>query len=111
VMIVQPRALLLDEPTRGLDYTAKRLLLDLLRGWRNDGIAILLVTHDVELVALAADRVILLEDGQVTAAGDPHLVLPGSPTFAPQIARLFPAAGWLTVEEALRGLALNSTET
>ena len=104
VMVVQPRALLLDEPTRGLDYAAKRHLLDLLRGWRAEGMAILLVTHDVELAALAADRVVLLENGQVTANGSPSQVLANSPQFAPQIARLFPGTGWLTVDEALAGL-------
>jgi energy-coupling factor transport system ATP-binding protein len=104
VMIVQPRALLLDEPTRGLDYAAKRHLLDLLHGWRAEGIAILLVTHDVELAALAADQVVLLENGQVTANGSPPQVLANSPQFAPQIARLFPGTGWLTVDHALAGL-------
>jgi energy-coupling factor transporter ATP-binding protein EcfA2 len=104
VMVVQPSALLLDEPTRGLDYAAKRGLLELLRGWRAEGMAILLVTHDVELAALAADQVVLLENGQVTACGSPTQVLVGSTQFAPQIARLFPGSGWLTVEEAVKGL-------
>ena len=104
VMIVQPQVLLLDEPTRGLDYVAKRGLLDLLRGWRAEGMAILLVTHDVELAALAADQVILMENGQVTATGSPAQVLAGSAQFAPQIARLFPGTGWLTVAQALAGL-------
>ena len=104
VMVIQPRVLLLDEPTRGLDYAAKRGLLDLLRSWRAEGMAILLVTHDVELAALAADQVILLENGQVTATGNPVEVLAGSAQFAPQIARLFPGTGWLTMEDALAGL-------
>ena len=104
VMVVQPRALLLDEPTRGLDYAAKRGLLDLLRGWRAEGMAILLVTHDVELAALAADQVMLLENGKVTACGSPAQVLAASSQFAPQVARLFPGSGWLTVEAALAGL-------
>jgi energy-coupling factor transport system ATP-binding protein len=108
VMIVQPGVLLLDEPTRGLDYTAKRSLLDLLRSWRAEGMAILLVTHDVELAALAADQVIILENGQVTATGSPAQVLAGSTQFAPQIARLFPGTGWLTVDEAVAGLLLYS---
>jgi len=105
VMVVQPKALLLDEPTRGLDYTAKRGLLGLLRGWRADGMAILLVTHDVELAALAADKVVILENGKVTACGSPAKVLAESAQFAPQVARLFPGTGWLTVEAALAGLA------
>lgn len=104
VMVVQPQVLLLDEPTRGLDYAAKRGLLDLLRGWRAEGMAILLVTHDVELAALAADQAILLEKGQISACGSPVQVLGSLPQFAPQIARLFPGSGWLTADDAVAGL-------
>jgi energy-coupling factor transporter ATP-binding protein EcfA2 len=104
ITVTQPGALLLDEPTRGLDYAAKEGLVELLRGWREQGMAILLVTHDVELAAAAADRVVLLSQGEIIAQGDPAQVLGASPLFAPQVARLFPGRGWLTVEEALEGL-------
>jgi energy-coupling factor transport system ATP-binding protein len=99
VTITRPGALLLDEPTRGLDYAAKRALIELLGGWRDEGMAVLLVTHDVELAAAAAERVVLLDDGTVTASGTPSEVLGGSPLFAPQIAQLFPDTGWLTAED------------
>ena len=101
ITVTQPGALLLDEPTRGLDYLAKEQLVGLLRGWRDNGMAILLVTHDVELVAAAADRVILLSQGEIIAGGAPAETLGASPLFAPQVARLFPDTGWLTVEDAL----------
>lgn len=104
IMVTQPGALLLDEPTRGLDYRAKAHLLDLLRTWREAGLTVLLVTHDVELVAAAADRVVLLEQGRVVAQGDPATVLSASTTFTPQIAQLFPGTGWLTAGDALTGL-------
>jgi energy-coupling factor transporter ATP-binding protein EcfA2 len=104
VMITQPRALLLDEPTRGLDALAKEALTDLLRSWRDEGIAIVLVTHDVELAAAVADRVVLMSQGDVIANGPPAAILGSSPLFAPQIAHLFPGSGWLTVADALRGL-------
>jgi energy-coupling factor transport system ATP-binding protein len=104
IMVTRPRALLLDEPTRGLDYAAKQRLAALLREWRSEGIATLLVTHDVEFAALLADRVIVLGRGEVIAAGPAAQVLGASPLFAPQIARLFPGTGWLTTEDALRGL-------
>jgi energy-coupling factor transport system ATP-binding protein len=103
-MVTRPRALLLDEPTRGLDYAAKQQLAELLREWRSEGIATLLVTHDVEFSALLADRVVLLGRGEVIADGPAATVLGASPLFAPQIARLFPGTGWLTAEDALRGL-------
>jgi energy-coupling factor transport system ATP-binding protein len=103
VAITRPRLLVLDEPTRGLDYFAKQALVQLLREWQAEGVAVLLVTHDVELAALAADRVVILSQGEVIADDLPE-VLTVSPLFAPQIARLFPGRGWLSVDDALAGL-------
>ena len=105
VTVTRPRLLLLDEPTRGMDYPAKRELVRLLREWQAEGAGVLLVTHDVELVAQAADRVVVLGEGMVIADGPPVEVLTASSSFAPQVARLFPGSGWLTVEDALGGLA------
>lgn len=105
VTVTQPGALLLDEPTRGLDYRAKGALAAMLRRWQAAGVAILLVTHDVELAAALATRVVLLAQGEVIADGAPGEVLAASPLFAPQIARLFPGTGWLTAQDALDGLA------
>ncbi len=99
IMIAQPQVLLLDEPTRGLDYLMKRDLARLLNQWRNQGIAILLVTHDVEFAAQLADRVMLMSQGQMTAKGSPHNVLTRLPQFTPQVAHLFPETGWLTVDD------------
>jgi energy-coupling factor transport system ATP-binding protein len=104
VTITQPRLLLLDEPTRGLDYQAKASLVSIWRQWLAKGMGLLLVTHDVELVAQIADRVVLLSQGEVIAAGPTAEILATSPLFAPQIARLFPDSGWLTVEDALAGM-------
>ena len=104
VTVTQPATLLLDEPTRGLDYRAKLALEQLLRGWRDDGRAILVVTHDVELAAVIADRVILMSQGEIIAEGPPTEVLATSPFFAPQIARLFPETGWLTAEDVTGAL-------
>ncbi|MFZ2098586.1 MAG: energy-coupling factor transporter ATPase [Anaerolineales bacterium] len=101
VLVTHPGALLLDEPTRGLDYDAKRILLNLLRSWRDEGMAILMVTHDVELAVQAADRIVLLEKGLVSAEGDPWEVLSQSTTFAPQVLKIFPNQGWLTVNDVL----------
>lgn len=101
VLVSHPGALLLDEPTRGLDYPAKQSLLKLLYDWRGEGMAILLVTHDVELAAEAADRVIILEQGLVSAIGNPQEVLAASARFAPQMARVFPGEGVLTVKDVI----------
>jgi energy-coupling factor transport system ATP-binding protein len=101
VTATRPRLLLLDEPTRGLDRPAKEALVALWRGWLAEGAALLLVTHDVEMAATIATRTIMLSQGEVIAAGPTREVLAGSPHFAPQMARLFPGRGWLTVADVL----------
>ncbi len=101
VAITQPGLVLLDEPTRGLDYAAKGALIDIWQGWLAQGKGILLVTHDVELVAQVAQRVIILEAGRVIGEGETAVVLPHHPTFAPQISRLFPKRPWLTVADVV----------
>ncbi len=111
ITVTKPAVLLLDEPTRGLDYAAKEQLATLLRAWRKAGMAILLVTHDVELAAQLADRVSLLSQGQIIAEGEPGEVLGASPLFAPQIARLFPGTHWLTVADVLQTQATPTGST
>lgn len=101
ILVVKPNALLLDEPTRGLDYGAKAKLGELLMRWRAAGMGIALVTHDVEMAAAVADRVVLMSQGEVIAQGAPAAVLGTSPLFAPQIARLFPGTGLLTPEDVI----------
>ncbi len=69
VLTARPPLLLLDEPTRGLDYAAKARLVTILRGLAAEGHAIVLATHDVELAAEIAHRVVILADGEVVADG------------------------------------------
>ncbi|MEA2531039.1 MAG: energy-coupling factor transport system ATP-binding protein [Thermomicrobiales bacterium] len=102
ILVAAPRVLLLDEPTRGMDYLRKRALATLLHRLRNGGTAIIVATHDVEFVAELATRVVLLGDGEVVADGSPREVLSGSLTFATQINKLY-GDGFLTVEDALLG--------
>ncbi len=104
VTITNPNLILLDEPTRGLDYAAKQALVKMWRRWLEEGAGLLLVTHDVELAAAFADRVLLLSDGELIASGAAKEVLSKSPMFMPEIAKLFPERGWLTVEDAIAGL-------
>jgi energy-coupling factor transport system ATP-binding protein len=96
----RPGLLLLDEPTRGLDGAAKGRLVELLNGLRQAGLAIVVATHDVELVAGWVDRVVLLGDGMVVADAAPRQVLAGSLTLAPQINRLF-GGQYLTLADVL----------
>ena len=68
-LIAGPRALALDEPTFGQDRARAAELLDLLDGLRADGTAVVIVTHDLALVAEHATHTVILRDGVVHAAG------------------------------------------
>lgn len=105
VLVGAPRVLLLDEPTRGMDAARKRALAATLTRLRAEGVAILLATHDVELVAEVATRVVLIGDGRVVADGGPRAVLSGSLTFATAINKLY-GDGFLTPADILAGLAV-----
>ncbi|ACZ38363.1 ABC transporter ATP-binding protein [Sphaerobacter thermophilus] len=89
VLASAPAVLLLDEPTRGLDGEARERLIALLRRLAGIGTCVVMATHDVELAAVCADRVLLLGDGEVVADGPPRQVLTGSLTYATQINRIF----------------------
>ncbi len=94
-----PRVLLLDEPTRGLDYAAKARLRAILAELAEDGHAVVVATHDVEFVAHAADRVVVLAEGVVVASATTEHALAASPVFAPQVAKVMAPQEWLTVEQ------------
>lgn len=105
VLITRPPIIILDEPTRGLDIHQKLALIDMLKVWQDEGATILLVTHDVEIVATAAERVVILEKGCVVADGATRPILGESPIFAPQVARLFDRSDLLTVNDVLAAIA------
>jgi energy-coupling factor transport system ATP-binding protein len=66
---MQPRLLVLDEPTGGLDRRASEGLMATLRGLVTNGHAVVLITHDMRLVGEHAARMVLLNEGQVLADG------------------------------------------
>ncbi|MFR9794723.1 ABC transporter ATP-binding protein [Streptomyces sp. MS06] len=105
VLAARPPLLLLDEPTRGLDYAAKARLVAILRGLAAEGHTIVLATHDVELAAELADRVVLLAEGEVIADGPTAEVVVSSPSFAPQVTKILAPQEWLTVSQVREVLA------
>jgi ribose transport system ATP-binding protein len=66
-LAMRPKVLLLDEPTRGIDVGAKAELQDLLDELAVDGLAILLISSDLEELVSGCDRVVVLRDGTVAA--------------------------------------------
>jgi iron complex transport system ATP-binding protein len=71
----EPHALALDEPTTALDVAHEMAIFELLRGLGRDGATILIVTHNLNLAARYADRLVLLDEGRVAAIGAPAEVL------------------------------------
>ncbi|QGZ48721.1 ATP-binding cassette domain-containing protein [Streptomyces sp. QHH-9511] len=104
VLTGRPPLLLLDEPTRGLDYAAKTRLVAHLRGLAAEGHGIMLATHDVELAAELAHRVVILASGEVVADGPTAEVVVSSPAFSPQVAKILAPQPWLTVEQVREAL-------
>ncbi|HMC72208.1 MAG TPA: ABC transporter ATP-binding protein, partial [Mycobacteriales bacterium] len=101
----RPPLLLLDEPTRGLDYTAKEKLSEIIRSLATEGHAVVFATHDVELVAEVATRVVVLAEGEVVSDGPTDDVVTASPAFAPQVAKILAPLPWLTVAQVEAALA------
>ena len=99
VLAAKPPLILLDEPTRGLDYAAKRQLVSNLQKLGKKNHTIILATHDVELAAEVATRVILLADGEIVTDGPVSEVLSSSPMFSPQVSKVMSPANWLTVSD------------
>ncbi|HVQ18257.1 MAG TPA: ATP-binding cassette domain-containing protein, partial [Actinomycetes bacterium] len=104
IMTADAPLVLLDEPTRGLDYPTKRRLSQLLADRAANGCAVVLATHDVELVAELTTRTVVLADGDVVADGPTHEVVLGSPQFAPQVAKVLAPLPWLTVGQVAAAL-------
>lgn len=104
VMLLKPGVLLLDEPTKGLDPGAKERLAALLWQLLEQGISIIIVTHDVEFAAKYATRCAMLFDGSITAEGAPAEFFSSNYFYTTVVNRmvrdLLPQA--LTLEDVIR---------
>jgi ribose transport system ATP-binding protein len=65
-LTVQPKVLILNEPTRGMDVGAKREVLDLVKALRDEGVSIILISTEPETVLAESDRILVMSKGQVT---------------------------------------------
>lgn len=107
-LTARPGVVLLDEPTRGLDYTAKAALSESLREVAGSGRAVMVATHDVEFAAMCADRALVMAAGEIVADGPATEILAGSPAYAPQVAKVTAGvsvdSSWLTLDDVRRTL-------
>lgn len=78
VLLTEPKILLLDEPTKGMDSFFKETFATVLNKLKSQGVTILMVSHDVEFCAKYADRVSMFFDGQVLTTETPHKFFGGN---------------------------------
>lgn len=116
VLAMEPQVVIVDEPTTGLDWLGGQAMMDIIRGMHDDGRTVIVITHDMHLVAEYAERVIVMADGREVADGTPGAVfredvaLKRAALRPPQVfrmSRLVPdilGDGSLTVEAAVAHL-------
>jgi len=90
VLAGRPVLALLDEPTRGMDAAARTTLAAVVHRMARAGGSVVVATHDSDLAAEVADRVVLVEAGSVRDLGPPDAALAGPGPLATQIGRLYP---------------------
>lgn len=94
ILAMRPEVVVLDEPTSGLDPAGRESLLGVIVGLKESGVSVVLVSHDLNEVAEVADRVCLMDGGEVVAVGPAEEVFYANPRSAPDTVR--------TVAEVLR---------
>jgi len=110
ILLLRPRILLLDEPTKGLDAGFKREFAEILRNLAADGVAIVLVSHDIEFCAEHADRCAMFFDGSIVTQGPPRDFFSGNSFYTTASNRIvrhrLPRA--ITTDDVLYALGLSS---
>ena len=103
VLMTEPRILLLDEPTKGLDPVTKRQLGEQLKALQKEGLTIVMVTHDIEFAALFADDCAMMFEGEITVTSPTAEFFRGNAFYTTVINRMtrdHTVPEVLTVEEA-----------
>jgi ABC-2 type transport system ATP-binding protein len=77
-LVGRPQVAFLDEPTSGVDPQGRLAIRDVVRGLRDDGVTVVLTTHDLAEVEKLADHVVILDRGAVVAAGSPAVLMAGT---------------------------------
>jgi energy-coupling factor transporter ATP-binding protein EcfA2 len=104
VLSAEAPLLLLDEPTRGLDYPTKHRLSALLRRRAAAGSVVIVATHDVELAADLATRTVVVAEGEIVTDGPTRDVVTASPQFAPQVSKVLAPIPFLTLADVRAAL-------
>ena len=100
-LVKEAKVLILDEPTRGLDYASKRALAKQLEQIRASDRTVLIATHDIEFVSMVSDRVLVLEDGKIISDGSPVDLFSVGQPLSSQIAEISGEQGLISIEQVL----------
>ncbi|TVR70830.1 MAG: ATP-binding cassette domain-containing protein [Sphaerobacteraceae bacterium] len=106
----EPSVLLLDEPTRGMDATARQSLYTMLDRLKRTGIAIFIATHDMDLVCTTADHVIRLDNGRISSKGTVSDIIGHDPVLQTDVARVF-GSSFLTCDQVEAAAQESTTST
>ena len=103
VLSTEPKILLLDEPTKGLDAYAKARMIDVVKALRARGMTVVTVTHDVEFAAACADRCAMFFRGEITSIAPPRLFFSENSFYTTAVSRITRGHydGAVTVEDAV----------
>ena len=89
IMVMKPKIIMLDEPTRGLDNKTKELLGKFLRSFKEEGSTIIMVTHDIDFSSEYSDEILLMFDGNIISKGKIKEVLKDGIYYTSTIHKLF----------------------
>ena len=103
ILLLEPDVLLLDEPTKGLDAGFKQTLAEILQRLLRRGVAVLMVSHDIEFCARYAHRCALFFDGTIVTEGPPRAYFSGNSFYTTAANRMARARlpGAVTAEEVI----------
>ena len=103
ILAMEPEVLILDEPTAGLDPAGKVRILELIRRIRKEtGCTILMVTHNMDEAAEYAERILVMDEGQIILDGDPHEVFAREEQLK-RIGLCLPQAAQVCLDLGIRG--------
>ena len=88
ILLSEPKILLLDEPTKGIDAHAKLTLRDILASLKREGVTVIAVTHDTEFAAIASDKCALFFDGEVISPSSPRNFFSGNDFYTTAASRI-----------------------
>ncbi len=112
VLASEPKLLLLDEPTKGIDTYSSERISGILKDLRDGGMTIVIVTHDVEFAARTADRCAMFFRGEVTSVDEPRAFFSENNFYTTAVNRMTRGLfkGCVTLEDAVYALGLQKQQ-